>query len=70
MWLGKGSQRLGAEEIRGRKTLPMVSVCPLRSPELRVYGTVDRWEIGALNIWGEVCHYGIDAGHPWELRNC
>lgn len=52
MWLGKGSQRLGAEEIRGRKTLPMVSACPLRSPELRVYGTVDRWEIGALNIWG------------------
>lgn len=48
----------------------MISVCPLRSPELRVYGTVDRWEIGALNISGEVCHYGIDAGHPWELRNC
>lgn len=60
---------LEAEEIRGRKTLPMVSVYPPRGPGLRVYGTADGWDIGALNILGEVCHYGIDAGHPWELRD-
>lgn len=56
MWLGKESQRLGAEEIRGRKTLPVVSLYPLRSSGLGVYGTVDRWDL--LTYEGEVCHYG------------